>query len=44
MRSQAFYSIVILLAASVWGLLWIPLRHVEALGITGPWSVVAVNS
>ncbi|MFT5115303.1 MAG: drug/metabolite transporter (DMT)-like permease [Parasphingorhabdus sp.] len=44
MQSQTINSGILLLAASVWGLLWLPLRHVESLGVVGHWSVIAVNS
>ncbi len=37
-------SMVLFSAASIWGLYWLPLRHVERLGLSGPWSVLAFNA
>jgi len=36
-------GIVLLVAASIWGLYWLPLREIEAAGLSGPWSVFAIN-
>ena len=35
---QAFAIIV--LSSAVWGVLWVPMRHLEALGLEGLWAVV----
>ncbi len=32
-------AVAILLGASIWGLFWIPLRHVDENGVTGLWAV-----
>ena len=37
-------SIALFLSAAAWGLFWIPLRQVEALGISGSWTVVIFNA
>ena len=37
-------SIALFLSAAAWGLFWIPLRQVEALGIPGSWTVVIFNA
>lgn len=37
------HSLIIVAAASVWGLYWLPLRKVEQLGLTGAWAVLAFN-
>ena len=36
-------SAILLLATSIWGLYWLPLREIEAAGLVGPWSVLAIN-
>lgn len=41
--SQGFASAVVFLSASIWGLYWIPLRHLEAQGIDGGWAVALLN-
>ena len=41
--SQGFASATVFIAASVWGLYWLPLRHVEDLGLAGGWAVAMVN-
>ena len=37
-------SIALFFSAAAWGLFWIPLRQVEALGISGSWTVVIFNA
>ena len=37
-------SMALFLAAAAWGLFWIPLRQVEAIGISGSWTVVIFNA
>lgn len=37
-------STVLFLAAALWGLYWIPLREIEADGLTSTWSVVFFNA
>ena len=32
--------LIIFLAASFWGVLWVPMRHIEAMGLSGLWVVV----
>lgn len=36
-------SIAVFLAAALWGLYWIPLRHLESTGIVGTWPVIFLN-
>jgi drug/metabolite transporter (DMT)-like permease len=43
-EAPGFPSAVIFLAAAIWGLYWLPLRFVENAGMTGVWSVFAINS
>ena len=31
---------IIFLASSFWGVLWVPMRHIEAMGLSGLWVVV----
>ena len=37
-------SIALFLSAAAWGLFWIPLRQVEAIGIPGSWTVTIFNA
>ncbi len=37
-------SVILFLAAAVWGLYWVPLRQLEALGLTGTWGVALFNA
>ena len=37
-------SAILFLAAAVWGLYWVPLRQMEALGLTGTWGVALFNA
>ena len=32
--------LIIFLASSFWGVLWVPMRHIEAMGMSGLWVVV----
>jgi len=41
--SQLAASITLFLATALWGIFWLPLRHIEALGISGVWAVIAIN-
>lgn len=41
--SAALASITVFLSASLWGLYWIPLRHLDDLGVQGGWAVAALN-
>lgn len=41
--SPAFAAISIFLAASLWGLYWVPIRYMEGLGIDGIWAVALLN-
>ncbi len=42
--SERTLSIAIVLSSALWGLYWLPLRSIEATGITGAWSVVVFNA
>lgn len=37
-------SIVLFVAAALWGLYWLPLREIESLGVTSTWSVAFFNA
>ena len=37
---QRHALLIIFLASSFWGVLWVPMRHIEAMGLTGLWVVV----
>ena len=41
--STGLASLVMFVAASLWGLYWVPLRQLEALGIEGAWSIALLN-
>ena len=41
--SQLTASITLFLATALWGIFWLPLRHIEAAGISGVWAVIAIN-
>lgn len=41
--SQTTASVSVFVAASVWGLYWVPLHYVEALGVGGGWAVAIIN-
>ena len=42
-QSDKTLSIVMFVAASLWGLYWIPIRALEAMGIAGAWPVALMN-
>ena len=42
--SDRSLSIMIFLAAAVWGLYWVPIRGLEQLGVMGPWSIAYFNA
>lgn len=42
--SDKTLSLALALAAAAWGLYWYPLRAIESVGMTGPWSVVFFNA
>ena len=42
-QSQLVPSIILFLAAALWGIFWLPLRHIESAGISGLWAVFAIN-
>ncbi len=42
--SERTLSIALVISAAVWGLYWIPLRSIEATGLSGAWSVVLFNA
>ena len=35
---QAF--LLVFLSSAIWGLLWVPMRHLESIGLPGLWAVV----
>ena len=37
---QRHALLIIFLASSLWGVLWVPMRHIEAMGLSGLWVVV----
>jgi drug/metabolite transporter (DMT)-like permease len=37
-------SVVLFVAAALWGLYWVPLREIESLGLTTTWSVAFFNA
>ena len=37
---QRHALLIIFLASSFWGVLWMPMRHIEAMGLSGLWVVV----
>ena len=42
--SDRSLSIMIFLAAVVWGLYWVPIRGLKQLGVMGPWSIAYFNA
>ncbi len=36
-------SAILFLATAIWGLYWLPLREIDAVGLSGPWAVLAIN-
>ncbi len=43
-RAERLASLTMFLAASVWGLYWVPLRMLSDMGIEGAWGVVYFNA
>lgn len=41
--SSGFASAAVFLSAALWGLYWIPLRHLEDQGVAGGWAVALLN-
>ena len=41
---QSASALALLLAASVWGLYWWPLRYMETLQLAGPWAALMMNA
>jgi len=41
--SANFASMSVLLGAAIWGVYWIPLRHLEEAGLSGGWPVALLN-
>ena len=37
---QRLALLIIFLASSFWGVLWVPMRYIEAMGLSGLWVVV----
>lgn len=42
--SDTTLSLAIVVSAAAWGLYWYPLRTIEAVGVSGTWSVVFFNA
>lgn len=42
-NSQLTPSIILFVTVALWGIFWLPLRHIEAAGISGVWAVIAIN-
>lgn len=42
MRNGALPVLALLLGSSLWGVLWWPMRHFAAVGISGPWLILGV--
>jgi len=42
-QSQLGPSILLFVTTALWGIFWLPLRHIEKAGISGVWAVVAIN-
>lgn len=42
-NSQLAPSVILFVTVALWGLFWLPLRHIEARGISGIWAVVNIN-
>jgi len=42
-NSQLAASVTLFLATALWGIFWLPLRHIEERGIPGVWAVIAIN-
>jgi drug/metabolite transporter (DMT)-like permease len=42
MRSNATASIGLVIGGALWGLIWLPLRYLEGLGLPGAWSGLAL--
>jgi drug/metabolite transporter (DMT)-like permease len=40
---QRHALLIIFLASSFWGVLWVPMRHIEAMGLSGLWVVVVFH-
>lgn len=41
-RTIFLASLTIVAFGMIWGLYWLPLRQIDALGVTGPWGTVAI--
>lgn len=41
--TQLAPSIILFVTTALWGIFWLPLRHIEAAGISGVWAVVVIN-
>jgi len=42
--AERFLSIALVVGAALWGFYWLPLRSIEATGMSGAWSVVFFNA
>ena len=42
-KSTLVPSVLVFLVACLWGLYWLPARHVEEAGLTGMWALVGIN-
>ena len=42
--SEGITSVLVFFIASFWGVYWIPLRYLEAQGISGGWAIALLNA
>ena len=42
-KSTVVPSVLVFVAACLWGLYWLPARYVEEAGLTGLWASVGIN-
>lgn len=42
-NSQLAPSVILFFTTALWGLFWLPLRHIDAAGVSGMWAVVIIN-
>ena len=43
-RSQRNPALLALIAAFLWGMWWIPIRHLNAIGLEGAWAGISINT
>lgn len=44
MRSELTASVALVVGGALWGLIWLPLRYLETLGLSGAWSGLVMYS